>query len=57
MLRSFHAWFFSPKKIALGTVGNVHEAVQWLSYSYLFVRMRRNPLHYGVPYEELYGLE
>lgn len=40
-------------EIALGTVANVSEAVQWLSYSYLFVRMRRNPHHYGIPLEDL----
>ena len=29
------------------------EACAWLSYTYLFVRMLRNPLAYGVPWEEL----
>lgn len=32
---------------------NVKEACAWLSYTYLFVRMLRNPLAYGVPWEEL----
>lgn len=40
-------------KIALGTVANVEEAVQWLSYTYLFVRLRKNPLLYGVDHNEL----
>ena len=31
-------------EICLGTVTNVEEAVQWLSYTYLYVRMRKNPL-------------
>lgn len=34
-------------EIALGTVANVHDAVQWLGYTYLFVRMRKNPFQYG----------
>ena len=35
-------------EISLGTVTNVEEAVKWLSYTYLFVRMRKNPLVYGI---------
>ncbi len=37
-------------QIALGTVTNVEEAVQWLRYSYLYVRMLRNPLVYAIPH-------
>lgn len=37
-------------EISLGTVTNVDEAVEWLSYTYLFIRMRVNPLVYGIPY-------
>ncbi|KAK9850259.1 hypothetical protein WJX84_005584 [Apatococcus fuscideae] len=40
-------------EIVLGTVTNVKEASLWLSYTYLFVRMLRNPLHYGIRWEEL----
>lgn len=29
------------------------EASLWLSYTYLFVRMLRNPLHYGIRWEEI----
>lgn len=29
------------------------EASLWLSYTYLFVRMLKNPLAYGVPWHEL----
>lgn len=36
-----------------GTVTNVKEACAWLSYTYLFVRMLKNPLAYGVPWEEI----
>ena len=32
---------------------NVEEAVKWLSYTYLYVRMRINPLVYGIPYNSL----
>lgn len=37
-------------EVSLGTVTNVDEAVKWLSYTYLFVRMKANPLVYGIPY-------
>ena len=40
-------------EVALGTVTNLAEAVAWLSYSYLFVRMRKNPQCYGIKYQEL----
>ena len=40
-------------EIALGTVTSVPEAVQWLGYSYLFVRMQRNPLTYGIDWTEI----
>lgn len=39
-------------EIALGTVTSVPEAVQWLGYSYLFVRMQRSPLTYGIDWAE-----
>jgi len=34
-------------EIALGTVANVTEGEQWISYTYYFVRMRKNPTVYG----------
>ena len=34
-------------EISLGTVANVPDAVQWLQYTYLYVRMKKNPLQYG----------
>lgn len=40
-------------EIALGTVTTVHEGVQWLGYSYLFVRWKKNPLHYGIDWDEM----
>ncbi|KAH7924026.1 Sec63-domain-containing protein [Leucogyrophana mollusca] len=35
-------------EISLGTVANTNEAVRWLGYTYLFVRMRKNPFQYGM---------
>ncbi|KAI4202102.1 MAG: hypothetical protein LQ350_002769 [Teloschistes chrysophthalmus] len=40
-------------EIALGTVTSVPDAVQWLGYSYLFVRMQRNPYAYGIDWAEI----
>ncbi|OCF34223.1 RNA helicase [Kwoniella heveanensis BCC8398] len=38
-------------EIALGTIANVSEAIQWLGYTYLFVRMRKEPFIYGMPHD------
>jgi antiviral helicase SLH1 len=38
-------------EIALGTITNVNEAVQWMGYTYLFVRMKKNPFNYGMPHD------
>ena len=40
-------------EVSLGTVTSIPEAVQWLGYSYLFVRMQRNPMTYGVDWTEI----
>ncbi|XP_063995820.1 activating signal cointegrator 1 complex subunit 3 isoform X2 [Diachasmimorpha longicaudata] len=40
-------------EIALGTISNVEEAVEWLGYTYLFVRMRLNPIPYGMLYQDV----
>ncbi|KAI0013120.1 Sec63-domain-containing protein [Xylariaceae sp. FL0662B] len=40
-------------EIALGTVTSIPEAVQWIGYSYLFVRMQRSPLAYGIEWAEI----
>ncbi|PSN49726.1 Activating signal cointegrator 1 complex subunit 3 [Blattella germanica] len=40
-------------EISLGTISNVDEAVQWLSYTYLFVRMKINPQNYGFNYQDV----
>jgi hypothetical protein len=41
-------------KVTLGTISNVDEAVQWLSYTYLFVRMKINPQCYGINYQDVH---
>ncbi|XP_055949414.1 activating signal cointegrator 1 complex subunit 3-like [Argiope bruennichi] len=40
-------------EIALGTVTNVDEGSEWLSYTYLHVRMIRNPHVYGLKPEKI----
>jgi activating signal cointegrator complex subunit 3 len=40
-------------EVVLGTVSTVTEAMAWLSYSYLHVRMTKNPLAYGITMEDL----
>lgn len=35
-------------ELVLGTIQNVKDAVNWLGYSYLFVRMMRQPALYGI---------
>jgi antiviral helicase SLH1 len=40
-------------EISLGTVTSVPEAITWLGYSYLFVRMCRNPIAYGIEWAEI----
>ncbi|XP_034181076.1 activating signal cointegrator 1 complex subunit obelus [Osmia lignaria lignaria] len=44
-------------EVALGTISNVEEAIKWLSYTYLFVRMQLNHLEYGIPASEDLNLE
>ncbi|KAK3734227.1 hypothetical protein QZH41_012947, partial [Actinostola sp. cb2023] len=39
-------------EISLGTVTTIEEAVKWLSYSYLYIRMLVNPLVYGISYND-----
>jgi pre-mRNA-splicing helicase BRR2 len=39
--------------IVMGAIQNIKEAIDWLGYSYLYVRMLRNPTLYGVSVEEL----
>ncbi|KAL2267588.1 hypothetical protein VTJ83DRAFT_4865 [Remersonia thermophila] len=39
-------------EIALGTVTSISDAVKWIGYSYLFVRMKKNPMAYGIEWSE-----
>jgi activating signal cointegrator complex subunit 3 len=39
-------------EIVNGTVNNVREGCSWLTHTFLFVRMCRNPLAYGLTHEE-----
>ena len=40
-------------EVVLGTVSNVREGASWLGYTYLHVRMQRNPLAYGLTWADL----
>ncbi|KAI9030984.1 Sec63 Brl domain-containing protein [Phycomyces nitens] len=40
-------------EIVLGTIRNRDEAVQWLGYTYLYVRMLRNPSLYNISADDL----
>ena len=35
-------------EIVLGNIQNMKDAVTWLGYTYLYIRMMRNPTLYGV---------
>uniref|UniRef100_A0A8R1EBQ1 SEC63 domain-containing protein n=2 Tax=Caenorhabditis japonica TaxID=281687 RepID=A0A8R1EBQ1_CAEJA len=39
-------------EIVLGTVSSVSEATNWLGYTFLFVRMLKNPTLYGITHEQ-----
>lgn len=43
-------------EVVLGTVTNVKEACAWLRYTYLAVRMRLNPLAYGIGWDEVFSI-
>ncbi|EMR09600.1 hypothetical protein PNEG_02184 [Pneumocystis murina B123] len=40
-------------EISLGSVTNVEEAISWLSYTYFYIRMKKNPLIYGLTQEDI----
>lgn len=40
-------------EMVLGTVRNRDDAVQWLGYTYLYIRMLRNPALYGISADDL----
>jgi activating signal cointegrator complex subunit 3 len=40
-------------EVVSGTVSTLKEAARWLTYTYLYVRMLRNPLVYGISGDEI----
>ena len=40
-------------EISAGTITTVTEGVQWLKKSFFFQRVKKNPIAYGVKYDEL----
>ena len=42
-------------EIVNGTINNVKEASSWLSYTFLFIRMCKNPVAYGMTYDEKFA--
>uniref|UniRef100_V5EWE9 M-phase inducer phosphatase n=1 Tax=Kalmanozyma brasiliensis (strain GHG001) TaxID=1365824 RepID=V5EWE9_KALBG len=40
-------------EISLGTVASIRDGVSWLGYTYLFTRMKRTPLTYGMTHDEV----
>jgi pre-mRNA-splicing helicase BRR2 len=40
-------------EIVLGNIQTTREAASWLGYTYLYVRMLRNPQFYGVSFDEI----
>ena len=40
-------------EIVLGSITNLKEAVNWLGYTYLYIRMLRNPETYGININEI----
>ncbi|KAI5956342.1 mug81 [Candida jiufengensis] len=40
-------------EISLGTVTNVDEGVQWLGYTYMITRMKKNPFAYAMSWQEI----
>lgn len=42
-------------EIVNGTINNMKEAVAWLTYTFLFIRMKRNGLVYGIRHEEAFS--
>lgn len=40
-------------EVVEGSVTNLRDAVNWMSYTYLYIRMLRNPKHYGIAADEM----
>lgn len=39
-------------EVVSGTVSSIKDAVNWLSFTYLYVRMLKNPKYYSIPSDE-----
>ena len=40
-------------EVVLGSIANIKDAVNWLGYTYMYVRMLRSPHLYGISEEEI----
>ena len=40
-------------EIVSGTVSNVNEAMEWLKYTYLYIRMKKNHIAYGISFSQI----
>lgn len=40
-------------EIVLGTIQNVRDAITWLGYTYLYIRMLKQPTLYGISFDQL----
>lgn len=40
-------------EVVEGSVCNLRDAVNWLNYTYLYIRMLKNPKHYGIAGDEI----
>ncbi|CAK5119416.1 unnamed protein product [Meloidogyne enterolobii] len=40
-------------EIASGAISNISEAIEWIHFTYFYIRLRKNPLQYGVDWKEL----
>nr|XP_023027359.1 putative U5 small nuclear ribonucleoprotein 200 kDa helicase [Leptinotarsa decemlineata] len=40
-------------EIVLGTIQNIDDAVHWLGYTYLYIRMLRQPTLYGISHDQI----
>ena len=41
-------------EIAIGTITNITEAIQWLKFTYFWIRLKKSPRHYGVDMKSLH---
>lgn len=35
-------------EVVLGTISDLHVAMEWLTSTFLYIRARKNPRHYGI---------